>query len=140
VRLTEKLAGIPGIRPHKVIKGGYGTYWFYLIQIDSDVLGVDPATFVKAVNAEGIPGGTGYVGPVYLTYEYLRKKTAFSHSRWPFTLARKSLKYGPGYCPNAETVMRNSLNFGIREELSAREIDDTAAAVRKVAAHYRSKR
>ncbi len=136
-RLTKGLKGVPGIVPHKVVKGGYATYWFYLIGLDTQVLGVDARTFGKAINAEGIPGsGSFYMRPVHLEYSYLKHQTAFHHSRYPFTLARKGIKYGKGCCPNAEHMPDAVYYFPLNEWLTDREIDDAVAAVRKVAAHY----
>jgi perosamine synthetase len=139
-RLSRGLSKIGGIRPPKIIKGGYATYWFYLMQIDSDYLGVDPQTFGAALNAEGIPGHVGYVDPVHIAYPYLRRKTAFNHSRWPFSAARKLPPYRRGYCPNAETVLKKCFNFPLGEWLSPADIDDVVKAVTKVAEYYRARR
>jgi len=140
-RLTKGIQDIKGIKAHRVIKGGYATYWFYLVQIDPDYLGVDAGTFGKAMNAEGIPGSGGlYMKPVYLAYPYLQKKNPFHHSRWPFTLARKSIKYAEGYCPVAETAPQNVFYFPMTEWLSNKEIDDTVKAINKVAGYYREQK
>jgi perosamine synthetase len=140
-RLTAGLKGIPGVTPHKVPRGGYATYWYYLIGLDTEKLGVDARTFGKAVNAEGIAGsGDFYMRPVHLAYSYLRKKTAFHHSQYPFTLARKAVKYGEGSCPSAERMPGAVYYFPLNEWLSNREIDDTIAAVKKVAGYYREQK
>lgn len=140
-RLTAGLKGIPGITPHKVVKGGYATYWFYLIRLDTDYLGIDAPTFGQALNAEGIAGsGRFYMRPVHLDYPYLRQKTAFHHSRYPFTLARKSITYEKGSCPNAEQAAEEVYYVPLNEWLSNREIDDTIAAVKKVAGYYREQK
>lgn len=140
-RLTKGLKGIPGIAPHKVAKGGYATYWFYLIGLDTDTLGVDARTFGKALNAEGIAGsGSFYMRPVHLEYSYLRRQTAFHHSRYPFTLARKGISYEKGSCPNAERMPGAVYYFPLNEWLSNREIDDTIVAVRKVAGYFREQK
>ena len=139
-RLSRGLRKIPGVHPPKLPRGGYATYWFYLMQIDTARLGVDAKTFCQALNAEGIPAHAGYVDPVYLSYKYLRRKTAFHHSRWPFSAAKVKPNYKKGICPNAETVLRNCVNFGVGEWMSNREIDDMIAAVAKVAAHYRDRK
>jgi perosamine synthetase len=137
-RLSRGLAGIPGIRPHAVPRGGYATWWYYLIGIDPKVLGVDAPTFGRAMNAEGIAGsGRFYTEPVHLAYSYLRNKTAFHHSRYPFDLARKEVSYRRGSCPNAEAMQGRVFYFPLDEWLTTREIDDTIAAVRKVADSFR---
>jgi hypothetical protein len=68
---------------------------------------VDGPTFTEALQAEGIPGENGYIPPVYLDYGYLRKNSAFNHSRWPFSQARNPVRYGKGLCPVAEAVFDN---------------------------------
>ncbi len=140
-RLTAGLKGIPGVTPHKVVKGGYATYWFYLIRLDTDYLGVDAPTFGKALNAEGIAGsGSFYMRAIHLEYPYLRQKTAFHHSRYPFTLARKSITYAEGSCPVAEQAADLVYHVPLNEWLSNREIDDTIAGVKKVAGYYREQK
>ncbi len=139
-RLTRGLAKISGIRPHAVPKGAYATYWYYLIGIDPDVLHVNARTFGRALNAEGIAGsGQFYMEPVHLAYSYLSGKTAFHHSPYPFNLARKEVSYRKGTCPHAEAMLERVYHFPLDEWLTSREIDDTIAAVGKVAAHFRQK-
>jgi hypothetical protein len=139
-RLTRGLSGIPGIRPHAVPAGGYATYWYYLIGIDPAVLGVEAAEFGRALNAEGIAGsGQFYMEPVHLAYSYLGRRTAFHHSTWPFSLARKDVSYRRGTCPHAEAMRNRVYYFPLNEWLTSGEIDDTVAAVRKVAAHFSEK-
>jgi len=134
-RLSAGLRRIRGVLPHGVPRGGYATWWFYLIRLDPAALRVDVAAFCRAVQAEGIPVTKGYVDPVYLAYPYLQRHSAFNHSDWPFGAAKVKPPYRKGYCPNAETVIANCLKFPLNEWLSARDIDDTVAAVRKVAEH-----
>ena len=140
-RLTKGLKSIRGVLPHKVVKGGYATYWYYLIGLDTEYLGVDARTFGRAVNAEGVAGsGEFYMRPVHTTYAYLRRKSAFHHSRYPFTLARKSISYAPGTCPNAERLRETVFYVPLNEWLSNREVDDTIAAVKKVAGYFRGQK
>jgi perosamine synthetase len=136
-RLTKGLAKIRGIRPHRVPEGASATYWYYLIGIDPDVLGVDVRTFGKALNAEGIAGsGHFYMEPVYQAYSYLRKHTAFNHSAYPFDTARPELSYADGSCPHAEAMNARVYHFPLDEWLDNEAIDDTIRAVKKVADHF----
>jgi perosamine synthetase len=138
-RLSRGLAGIPGIRQHAVPAGGYATYWYYLIGIEPDALHVDASTFGRALNAEGIPGsGRFYMEPVHLAYSYLSRQTAFHHSTWPFSLASSEVSYQRGICPAAEAMQSRVFYFPLDEWLSVKEIDDTVAAVRKVADFFRN--
>jgi dTDP-4-amino-4,6-dideoxygalactose transaminase len=138
-RLAAGLAGIEGVYAPRVVKGGYPTWWFHLIGIDRKVLRVDAPTLAKAIAAEGVPMNPGYIAPVHIGYEYLRKHTAFNHSKWPFSAARPIPSYGPGTCPVAERVAQDCLNFALNQWLSEREIDDCVKAVAKVVAHFRAR-
>ena len=77
---------------------------------------------------------------MHLDYGYLRKKSAFNHSRWPFSQARKPVRYGKGLCPVAEAVFDSCFLFPLHQWLSDDEIDDTIRAVAKVAGHYRERK
>lgn len=139
-RLTAGLAKIKGVYSPRVVRGGYPTWWFYLIGVDGKAVGANAAAVADAVRAEGIPVGTGYVTPVHIGYEYLRKQTAFNHSTWPFSAVKHVPPYGPGYCPVAERVAGECLNFQLNQWLSEREIDDSVKAVAKVVARFRARK
>ncbi len=139
-RLGEGLRQVEGIIPHAVPQGGYSTWWYYFVQLDESFSTDDVDLFTKAMNAEGIPGSRGYVPPAYLCYPYLRNRSAFHHSQWPFTQAVESQTYAPGLCPVAERVFDKSFKFTISEWLTEREIDDTVRAVGKVMNWMRSRK
>ena len=139
-RLAAGIAQIRGLTPTKVIKGGYPTWWFYVIGYDEKIFGVDIKTFGKAVVEEGINMGTGCMQPVHVKYPYLRNHTAFNHSKWPFCAAKSVPIYGEGLCPVAERASVNCLNFWIKEWWSEQEIDDSIKAIKKVAAYYHGRK
>ena len=138
--LGDGLREIDGLVPHRVPDGGYITWWFYLIGLDERFTVDDADEFARAMNAEGIPGGPGYVPPVYLAYPYMRDRTAFHHSQWPFTEAVDPQRYEPGLCPVAETAFARCFKLGITEWLTEKEIDDTIQAARKVMAWMLARR
>ncbi len=131
-RLGNGLAATDGLLPHEAPVGAYSTYWFYLIQLDRRFTANDVEDFAKAMNREGIPGGRGYVRPVYLAYPYLIRQSAFHHSRWPFTQAVSPQPYAPGLCPVAESVFDRSYKFPLSEWLDDSDIDDVIRAAQKV--------
>jgi perosamine synthetase len=51
-KLTELLADVPGILPHKVLPKAYATYWNYLFAVDPEAFTCDRATFLLALQAE----------------------------------------------------------------------------------------
>lgn len=138
-RLSRGLA-IPGVLPPKIMAGAYPTWWFYLIGVDPRILGVDGKAFAEALQAEGIPCNAGYITPVHIDYTYLRRRTAFNHSAWPFSAAKKVPPYGPAYCPKAEHAMKHCLKFSLTQWLSEREIDDCIRAAAKIAAAFRAQK
>jgi len=137
-RLVDGLGKIDGLIPSKEAPGAYPTWWFHLIGLDPAKLGANAKVLGDAMRAEGIPCGSGYVAPVYLQYEFFRTQAAFNHSTWPFSNGPVP-PYGPGYCPNAERVALECLNFPLNQWLSEQEIDDTLAAAAKVTAAFRKR-
>jgi len=140
-RLTERLRGVPGIHPHKVLDGCKSSYWFYMGRVDSDALGVSRDEFVKAVEAEGIPITPGYIGRMVYEYPILTEHHAFENCSFPWdgTYGRK-IEYGPGMCPVAEEVEATAFRLPITEFMTEKDVDDMAAAFSKVAGYYAKNR
>jgi len=66
--LNEKLATYPGISPVKLHKGATeASYYIYSMVYNPEGLdGMSRARFLEALNAEGVPAGTGYPNdPIY---------------------------------------------------------------------------
>lgn len=66
--LNEKLAAYPGVTPVKLHEGATSaSYYIYAMVYNQDKMkGLPRADFIKAINAEGIPMGTGYPNdPLY---------------------------------------------------------------------------
>ena len=66
--LNEKLAAYPGITPVKLHKGATeASYYIYAMVYNKDKMeGVSRARFMEALNAEGVPIGSGYPNdPLY---------------------------------------------------------------------------
>ena len=93
---------------------GYGenskhVYFVYPIRLRLEKMKFSRSVFVKALLAEGIPVGAGYVRPIYLEPMY-QKKIAYGHNGWPFSVAPKnSLNYVKGICPVCERMHEEEL-------------------------------
>ena len=134
-KLSEMLAGIPGLRaaPTSAVSGN--TYWFYPLAVEEKTLGISRERFMEALNAEGVPCW-GWLGkPLYL-FEALLEQRTFGTSHHPFDspCASRKVEYRPGLCPNAEQTLREALALGVHEFYTEADIADMAAAIRKVAA------
>ena len=142
--LTVQLSGLPGITPGVVAPGCGHAYYTYPMRYDAAVTGVPRARFVQAVNAElPRPGhweqtalAQAYVRPLYLLPMYQRK-IALGRSGFPWTLNPDvNYQYPKGLCPVVERLHEQELIFTplVREPLTERDMDDLAAAIRKVLA------
>lgn len=132
---TERLGGLKGISLPDKGSGNKHVYFVYPIKFNEEVLGVSRDIFVKAINAEGIPFGSGYVRPIYLDPMYQKNK-AYGYNGCPFKCAFYKGKpvYKKGICPIAERMHERELMVtGIcRYPHEKKDIDDAVKAFRKV--------
>lgn len=65
--LDHLLAQVPGIRPlpREALGCDVNGYHLYVFRYDEDTWGIPRATFIRAMNAEGIPVQPGYSTPMY---------------------------------------------------------------------------
>jgi dTDP-4-amino-4,6-dideoxygalactose transaminase len=130
--LTGMISDIPGILPAPVTPGGKHSYWIY----PTKITGYDPKLFVKALNAEGLDVGCGYTGkPIYSCSAALAEKKTFGNSSFPFDshYTDRKIDYSEGLCPVAEAELPMTAIFRIYESWTEEDIQDVAAAFRKVA-------
>ena len=125
------------MRTPKVLPGGECTYWFYWFCVDAPAR----AEFVKALNAEGLPSGAGYIPkPVYM-YDVLREKKTYGDSHFPYGYApfrdpKNEIEYKEGLCPVTERLLKELVRIGLNEFWSEQDIRDAARAIQKVARHF----
>jgi dTDP-4-amino-4,6-dideoxygalactose transaminase len=130
--LTELIQGIDGITPAPVTPGGRHTYWFYPMRVE----GWDTVEFAKALTAEGVGAGAGYIGlPIYLCMEALASKKTFGTSGHPFDGCHggRQIDYTMGLCPRTEAELPRMVTLSLNENYSRGDIEDMAGAIRKVA-------
>ena len=126
-RLTDRLAGLDGVRPPSVPENSRHVYYMYALRLDEDALGVSRAAFARALRAEGIPVGEGYVAPLYRQAIYQRRAVA--------ALRGKHVpSYADGLCPVCERMHeRELLDLTlIHAGMSESDVDDVATAFLKV--------
>jgi len=131
--LSEKLGVVDGLRIPVVYPGAKHVYYVYALKYDEERIGIPRDLFVKALNAEGIPFGAGYVRPLYLTPLYHDKKPfAFRHYKGNAT-------YDKGLCPTAERLHERELILTaiVRPPATFADMDDVVAAIHKII-EYRS--
>lgn len=136
-RLTEAIRDVPGVTPHPVLPDCRSSYWFYMGRMDPDVLGVSRDDFARAVAAEGVPVGAGYIGKMVYEYPVLTGHHAYESSPYPWDgVYGRNIAYGPGLCPTAEAIEATSWRTPLTEHMTERDVDDIAMALRKVAGAF----
>ena len=132
--LTEQLADVDGLSPPVVREDCTHVYYLYAMQYNASLTGISRDQFVKALNAEGIPFGAGYVPPLYWGPIYHEKK--------PKVLREYEGRvcYDRGICPVAERLHERDLVLTpiARPPTTLRDMEDVAAAIRKVVGHRRA--
>jgi len=136
--LTSLINDIEGIKPAPVTPGGKHTYWLYPVRVDD----WDVMEFARALTAEGVPAGGGYIGePIFLCMEALASKRTFGSSHHPFDGCHgaRDIDYTKGMCPRTEEALSHMVTLSINENYSRADIEDMAGAIRKVAEGLRVK-
>ena len=114
----------------------YGALYVYPLRYREEVLGVPRADFARALQAEGVPFGQGYVRPLYLQPVYQRK-LAFKFG-YPFSAPENrdaETNYHEGACPNAERLHFHEMlvNEHVRPPHTLDDMRDIISALDKVA-------
>ena len=134
--LSERIAGAPGIEPHRVQAEDRSTYWFYMFRVRPGALRCDRAQFVKAIAAEGVAASAGYI-PVPLYGNPVFRKHGFFAGRWPLKeQGLTSMDYTKVSCPKAEAILETGVRVVVHEGMGEQYIADVGAAICKAARHY----
>jgi len=135
--VTKGISGLKGIYPHKVMEGDTCTYWFYMLRINEEEAGVGVELFNEALTAEGIDNWVGYVDCIYKNALFT-EKSAYRGTNAPFDSKYygREIEYKEGLCPVAESIHKTSIRLVIHEYHTPQDIEETIAAIRKVANHF----
>jgi dTDP-4-amino-4,6-dideoxygalactose transaminase len=105
-KLSNGVQGLPGLTPPVVREDCRHVYYVWGARYDASVTGVSRATLAKALNAEGVPTGEGYVEPLYML-PLFQKRIAIGREGFPFNLTNRH--YGKGLCPIAERLYEKEM-------------------------------
>ena len=114
---NEAFKDVPGIIVQKNIPESDTSRHLYIIRLDLDKLTCTRREFFDAMSAENVQCQVHYV-PVYW-FPYYRH-----------------LGYEKGLCPNAEEVYKGIMSIPLYPGMKDKDIEDTIAAVKKLAAYY----
>ena len=126
--VSRGMSKLPGLKPLPVQPGCTHAYYVLGFTFDEDEAGLSRADFGKAMAAEGVPLGVGYVRPLYLTSIYHENKPS------AFRLYKGNARYDKGICPVAERMHeRELLILGVvRPPSTTADMDDVLQAMSKV--------
>lgn len=110
------------------------TYWFYMFRLNEEELTCSREQFCEALSAEGITNRMGYIPDVVYMQPMFQNKQAYLGSQFPFDLSEVS--YAKGTCPQAEAILQSAVQVPISEFFTDKDIEETIAAIRKVASFY----
>jgi dTDP-4-amino-4,6-dideoxygalactose transaminase len=130
--LTDALRDLPGFALPEPTPGCDHSWWFYLFQIEPEILHADADTVAAALRAEGMPVGAHYISVCLYEYPLFVNHSAFAHAAHPFA----GCTYRHGLCPNAERILDRCLNLSVNEAYTRTDLDETIHAFRRVHAHF----
>lgn len=134
--LSAELSGVKGLNPPRVDAGNRCTYWNYLLRLKLKELRCSRADFVKAMAAEGVSAGAGYI-PELLHEEPVFRNHAFFEGRWPVKeMGLTTMDYSKVRLAEAEAIRDSVLNMRVHEAMSEENVREMALGIRKVAKYY----
>ena len=131
--LARALDGVRGLRVPPLRSDVEHVYYVFPLLFDEAAWGVPRARVLEAINAEGIPISGGYVKPLYLSPLYQERRAS------AFRGYRGDARYEEGVCPVVERLHGSTMVLlaVVRPPATERDMDDIAAAIRKVWTHRR---
>lgn len=133
--LSQRLSRFPGFTIPEIKFNARHVYFAVPFKYDVSKTGFDRDSFIKALVAEGIPFGAGYVKPIYLE-KLFREKICYGRGNCPFSchLYKGSVNYKQGICPIAEKLHFKELIFTplCRYPLTKNDMDDIVKAFEKI--------
>jgi len=126
--LSGNLKSTSGLMPPVVYPHVKHVYYVYSIKYNEHETGISRDLLVKALVAEGIPFGAGYVRPLYLNPIY--------HENKPFIYKHfgKEISYDKGICPVTERLYEKELILTpvCRAPATRQDMDDVMKAIKKI--------
>ena len=134
--LTEGIAGLAGILPPQTHPEDRCGFWFYFFRLRPEAFRCDRAEFAKALAAEGVEAGAGYIAAT-LHRNPVFQKHGFFAGRWPVKdLGLTTMDYSKWETPEAEAILATGVRITVHEGMSEEYIGGVVRAIRKVHRHY----
>jgi dTDP-4-amino-4,6-dideoxygalactose transaminase len=130
--LTERISGIPGIRPFPETPDSSNVYWKYCLIVDPRVVPDGAVGLARALKVHGISSAPRYIQKPAFMCEIFQKRRTFGNSQYPFTLARpEALQYGREHYPHTFEGLEHTLVLPWTETYTKAHVDYIAEALRR---------
>jgi dTDP-4-amino-4,6-dideoxygalactose transaminase len=133
--LLEAIQDLPGVLPPRPPEGSDPSWWFFPFRVDPKTLGASAAEFAKALQAEGLPVGAGYIGKPVYEFPLFSQGSAFERGSHPFG----SAEYRHGLCPNAESILESMITMAVNEAYTQQNLEESITAIRRNAFWFASR-
>jgi len=134
--LRERTADLVAFSVGKVIPGAVSSWWFILLRVRGEALAAGKDDLARALQAEGIPCDAAY-DHIVAEQEWIRSRATYGTSGCPWTcpLYGREISY-EGALPGARSAIDRHMVLRLHEGCTLREVEDVAAALRKVERAY----
>ena len=133
--LSERIAGLPGIRPFPVCPGGFNVYWKYCLLVDSTVIPRGAVGLAEALKARGISSAPRYIQKPAFQCEIFQRRRTFGNSQFPFTLARPEvLLYDRDHYPETFRGLEDTLVLPWNENYAVEHVEYIANSLQEAIA------
>jgi len=134
--IDARCRALKAVTPNMGLPGTEGAFWFLTFRLDRDKVDCDLDTFVKALQAEGLPFSHHYTQP-FTQQEWFKKRAVFGTSGYPWTCPLYLGDPGQEYpLPNMEQAHACLFSIKVHENVKDQEADDVFAALRKAEAAF----
>ena len=134
--LAGEMRGLQTVSLGWIPQAAEAVYWFLRLRLDVSRLGVDKATFVQALAAEGIPCSAEYRA-IPSDAHWFRERITYGSSGYPWTDPRYAGDRQPTFAlPNCRAAVSSHFTITLHEGYDVQEARDIAAALHKVESAY----
>jgi perosamine synthetase len=136
--LYDKLQDMDGITLTKILPNCHSSWWIFSFYVDKKKIKIPPADFAKALGAEGIPAGCGYIPMPLFEYPAIKDRKTFgsSHLPWSIPGARKNIAYDRKDFPGTMKALTELIVFSWCEGIMKNDALDVCRAIKKLVQYY----
>ncbi len=140
--LLDRLRTVEGIVPPWIHPRAGHAWWIFSFQIDEGILGCTVEEFTQAIEAEGLPFGTGYAGGIPICmYPFLAERRAYGSGHFPWEPPfGRGVEYRAEDYPDTYWAQANTFITSWNEGFTVDDAEDIARGLEKVTAYFRARR